>query len=175
MSNLCKCGCGERVSKVGNKYINGHWIRVNNPMDKPKSRLKVSEALKDRVFTKEWRRKISETLKGVLKGIPKSEDHKRKIGEAMKGKCGPENGNWKEDCNHSSAYHVKARKLFGKDCCEICGMVSEEHLKKYGCRFDMHYLLEPHDWTVMEQEAWQTLCKSCHVGLKNNKQEQVND
>lgn len=38
---FCACGCGERVSKVGNKFINTHHIRVNNPMKRKEISEKV--------------------------------------------------------------------------------------------------------------------------------------
>ena len=28
----CSCGCGEEVSKEGNKYILGHYAKLNPPM-----------------------------------------------------------------------------------------------------------------------------------------------
>jgi hypothetical protein len=38
---FCECGCGRRVSKIGNRFINGHNIRGDrNPMNNPKSRKK---------------------------------------------------------------------------------------------------------------------------------------
>ena len=43
---LCGCGCGEEVrwhafENRWNKFIYGHYIRINNPMNNPKSRAKV--------------------------------------------------------------------------------------------------------------------------------------
>ena len=55
----------------------------NNKNDKPYS-LKLSEALKGIPCSEEHRRKISEALKGRT-GIPRSEETKRKISESRKG------------------------------------------------------------------------------------------
>ncbi len=46
---LCKCGCGERVKKKGNKFISGHNSRVNNPMHNPEAKKNHSKAM-DRLF-----------------------------------------------------------------------------------------------------------------------------
>jgi len=32
---LCECGCKKEVSKEGNKFIQGHNVKVNNPMKRP--------------------------------------------------------------------------------------------------------------------------------------------
>jgi CDGSH-type Zn-finger protein len=53
---FCECGCGQRVSKKGNKFINGHnprsekskrdqskKLKLKNPMNNPKSRKKISD------------------------------------------------------------------------------------------------------------------------------------
>lgn len=65
---LCECGCGESVA-LGRKFINHHHSRVYNPM-------------KGKKHSAEARMKMS-----LLKrGIPKSEEHKRKIGLGNKGK-----------------------------------------------------------------------------------------
>lgn len=42
--SLCECGCGERVSKAGNRFIHSHNSRgENNPNWKPKSEPKLCE------------------------------------------------------------------------------------------------------------------------------------
>ena len=42
---FCECGCGERVTKLGNRFIHGHHIRgENNPMKNPDIAKKMSVA-----------------------------------------------------------------------------------------------------------------------------------
>lgn len=66
---LCECGCGERVSKPGNRFVWGHQTRgVHNPNYGKRA-------------SKERRREMSE----ARKGIKHSEDTKRNMSEARKG------------------------------------------------------------------------------------------
>ena len=59
--NLCKCSCGQEVTKERNKYINGHYN-------------------KNKKFSDDHKRKIGEGSKGK-KRKPLSDEHKRKISE----------------------------------------------------------------------------------------------
>jgi len=57
-----------RECSICNQLIEGRWIdhflKYHNPMWKPEVREKVSKALKGRVFSEETRRKLSEAKKG---------------------------------------------------------------------------------------------------------------
>jgi len=69
--------------------------------------------------------------------------------------------------------HNRAWELFGKDCCEICGMSLTEYTELTGRRFDMHNTLEPKDYTVLESQVWMTVCamaygNKCHYKVENN-------
>jgi hypothetical protein len=144
---LCACGCGQAVTirkGIPRKFINHHYIRVNNPATRdsfrkrmtgennpakrPEVRLKISQAVKGKnageknhmkqeyykkLFSEKFKgeknpmygRKLSEEHKKKLlegirnhvdsletrqkksmicKGVPKSEEHKRKISETFK-------------------------------------------------------------------------------------------
>jgi len=111
--NLCKCGCGQEVSKEENIYINHHSSKIFNGMKNKyhseESKRKMSEKQKGRKHTEETRRKISEKCKGktlsketrkklseARKGIIFSEEHKKKLSEYRTGKyCGENHPNWK--------------------------------------------------------------------------------
>lgn len=55
---FCACGCGERVSKNGNKFIHGHNIMGRyNPMNNPDVRIKTSKTIKKLWEDEEYREK----------------------------------------------------------------------------------------------------------------------
>lgn len=70
----CECGCGQIV-KEGCKFVQGHYIKVHNPMKNPKTAKKVSEAKKgvptwNKGLTKETDERINkmaETKRGRTK------------------------------------------------------------------------------------------------------------
>lgn len=83
-NTLCACGCGE-FPKHGNKWINGHNIRLiaGRPMsDSAKSKM----IAKKRGFkhSEETKKRISEKLKGIRKG-KMSQEHKHNIAKARIG------------------------------------------------------------------------------------------
>jgi hypothetical protein len=65
---FCSCGCGERVTKPENKFINRHHMRINNPMKNPKVSEKVRLANIGRSKTEEEIEKIRKSCKGINKG-----------------------------------------------------------------------------------------------------------
>ena len=81
---LCGCGCGEEV-KNGRKFIQYHWIRVNNPMNNPESREKVSKSRIDKPLSEETKQKMSMSHTGV-KRTPHTEETKRKLSKIFTGR-----------------------------------------------------------------------------------------
>lgn len=73
-------------------------------------RRKISEALKGRRFSEEHRKHLSEALTGVLKGRPKSEEHRRKMSEAHKGKRQSEEHRRKNSEGHKGKCHSEESK-----------------------------------------------------------------
>ena len=69
---FCACGCGNRVTKKGNKYIRGHNTIVNNPMERLDVRIKTSETVK-KLWVDEKYRENQNT--GQLKRWSKPEEH----------------------------------------------------------------------------------------------------
>lgn len=86
--SICLCGCGQKVTKIGNKYIHGHCMRVNPPMQNPESAKKqgITMKLKWKCPTQammDGRGKMAETLFGRTK-----EDYEyiRKVAEKKRGR-----------------------------------------------------------------------------------------
>jgi len=103
--NLCKCGCEQ---EVGNIYISGHNTRVNNPMNNLQSR-----------------KKVGLSNKGKLSGRklpPRSEETKRKISEANKGRKRPDMVG-----NKNPAKRPKVRKKISKN---YKGMIGKQPWNK---------------------------------------------
>lgn len=67
---------------------------------------------------------------------------------------------------HRVYWHKKAWELFGKDHCEKCGLALNEYYDIYNKNFDMHNNLNPKNYTILESEAWQCLCRSCHTKIE---------
>lgn len=65
---LCLCGCGGKVSKPTNKFINRHHVNINNPMKRKEVSEKVRLANIGREKSKEEIEKIKESCKGINKG-----------------------------------------------------------------------------------------------------------
>jgi len=118
-----------------------------------------------------------EKMRQAALGKRASEETKKKMSEMRKGKPGYWKGksklkgekcfNWKGGTY--SYWHRIAWKLFGKTYCEKCNKDIIDYIKESGQRFDIHNTLNPKDYKVMESEAWQTLCHSCHMEIENGK------
>lgn len=69
---------------------------------------------------------------------------------------------------NSNTLHKEAWKSVGKSKCQRdqCDITIEDHIALYGQRFDMHNSLVPKDYTVIQEAAWRTLCKSCHTTIE---------
>jgi len=86
MKKLCKCGCGKEV-KPGNKYINSHNLYNRKCSDETK--IKISKIHKNKIVSKETRKKISESKKEKIpwnKGITPSKKTRMKISKSNKGR-----------------------------------------------------------------------------------------
>jgi hypothetical protein len=76
----------------------------------------MTELLKGRKHTEEWKRKHSE----MMKGHHVSEEQKKKISEANKGE---RNGMWKEKINYISLHQWINDNLPKAKLCQICNLV----------------------------------------------------
>lgn len=77
---LCECGCGNLVTNKKNKFLNGHSRKGKKMTDEHKN--KIGKSLKNKEFTKSHK----ENLKMSSTGRILSEETKKKIGIAGKGK-----------------------------------------------------------------------------------------
>ena len=84
---FCECGeCGLRVTKKGNRFINGHNSRGdNNPSKLPGVGRKISEAQMRHKVSDKTRKKISTTKKD----IPNSPEHNAAISAGTTGSSKP--------------------------------------------------------------------------------------
>ena len=103
---FCACGCGGRVSKLGNKYINGHNCRVDNPMSG------VSRTPWNKGETKETNdsvKKGGEELSKTKKDFYATEEGQQWLDENKRGKNSPSYGkkSWKNGLTKETNESVK--------------------------------------------------------------------
>lgn len=94
-----------------------------------------------------------------------SDQHKKIISNHQMGKG---NSSWKGGTY--SYWHAKAKELFGIGKCEVCGMLEEEHKRKFGVGLHMHN--QTKDYKNMIKDVWKEVCISDHRQLDWRK---VND
>lgn len=91
---LCECGCGQ-LTKPGNEFIKGHYIRTDHPMHHPGAVEKVRKFLTGRPGNKqseEARRKNSEANSGEKNGFygkHHTEKARKLMSELRKGEKSP--------------------------------------------------------------------------------------
>lgn len=146
---------------------------------------KIREAMLGRVLTKEWRARISKSKTGkkypklseAKKGIKLSEEHKRKISEALKKAIkegrhkiphfrGDKNPNWRggvSDENHKLRTSIRFKKwrekIYKKDnyTCQICG-------DNEGGNLHPHHIKPWYRYPKLKFKVSNgiTLCSKCH-------------
>ena len=113
---------------------------------------------------------IPEYLQGHYWRGKERPDHSKKItgheGHG-KGKKRPD-GNYNYGIDHYAwkggaytYYHTKARNLYLKDNCEICGATEEDSQLKNGCALHMH--CADKNYKNLKEENWHTWCMQCHM------------
>lgn len=184
MLRLCECGCGERVTRVGNHFVSGHNVRgINHPMygrkHSDEARRKMSEAHKGRKREEpgywlgkkrspETRRKISNSLMGNQRTLGKklSEAHKRKLSKANRGarsylwRGGTSFEPYGLDFTRVLKRAIRERDEF---TCQLCGL-SED-----GRALSCHHI--DYDKTNNEPDNLISLCNSggCHTKTNHNR------
>ena len=137
----CLCGCDQKV-KPGNKFINGHNSRINNPMSDPE---------------------IAERAAAKNRGKKRSKESCERYRESKKGKFGEETNAWKGGC--IEWYHREAWILFSKHKCEVCGITNKDHKRKTNMRLSMHCRTK--DYKLLEEWNWITVCHfGCHQKME---------
>ncbi len=92
------------------------------------------------------------------KGRAHSQETRRKLSEC---RMGEKHHNW--NGNHYQTYHRRAKELFGKPCCEECGIHIEEYAIKYARKKHLEMHCVSKDFTILEQWNWICLCYPCHA------------
>lgn len=114
--DLCDCGCGKEVNIFRGKprrFVWGHNIRIDNPMQHPEIAIKVSQQRKGKSLPQSTKRKLSEINMGKVL----SEEHKANISRALKGKKKPPFT--KEHCkNIGNAQRGENNSNYGKPMSE---------------------------------------------------------
>ena len=166
---LCECGCKKEVKET-QRFIHGHNRRGS--ITSESTREKIGNKSRGRKFTDEDRNKMSNKQKELWNNPngPYSGDRNKNISKTMR-----ERGLMIKEKNHRWAggniryFHEKARKLFGKDYCEICGKLKEQELSETNHGLGMHCKSNPKRYELMEESNWTTVCTKCHTKLDFNK------
>lgn len=153
--------------------------RTREAMKDVAIRKKISDAGKKKVGEKNpfYGKKHSDESKDKMSKIRKDnyfgenhpmygKKHSVESIEKMKLQNGENHPSWNGGCNQF--WHSKAYDLFGRSECEICGISNNDCIEKYNKRLSMHNTLEPKDYTILEQEAWQCLCSECHTKIEKS-------
>lgn len=116
---FCECGCGKRVTKIGNRFLRGHFNRGKKfpaewrkNMSKPKSPshcLAISKGAKNRYRDPEERKKLSE----LAKNKPKSLDHGKAISEGKLREKEPLPDDWRIDRNSKTVMNKNSSQYLG--------------------------------------------------------------
>lgn len=101
---LCECGCGGEASP-GRRFINGHWIRINNPMNNPESRKKVGDSKRGKPLSEETCKKMSESHKGKKR----SKEYCNHMSELHKGQI-PWNKGLTKETSEGVQKHAESMK-----------------------------------------------------------------
>ncbi len=191
---LCKCGCGNPVSKPENKYVNGHiWRgRSNNRLgikhtEETKKKMSKSHIGKQtgpdnpaygKKMSKETCRKKSKAMKGrFLKeenpfyGKKHTPETKRRMSEVKRG----ENAwNWKEDSDekYCSIFRNKEFRqiIYQRDSnsCQLCGCTRQLNFKLHGHkRLSIHHI--NHNKKDCNLRNCISLCVPCNGRVEGRK------
>lgn len=190
---LCEYGCGQEAKyqfKNGKWCCSEYTSKC--PIINKKNTSKLG--MKDSEETKNKRRKSLKGKISWNKGLTKETDERvKKSSEKMIGLNNPNYGkklsiknrlkqsqlvigknnpnygnfgelnpNWKG--GDIGWCHTTARRLFGQDTCEVCGMTNEEHLKKTNKSLHMH--CDGKRYRNMERIFWTTCCIWCHKKIE---------
>jgi len=82
----CECGCGQLIGPYATRFVSGHNVRVANPSKNPAVKHKISLTLKGIPKSDEHKRNLSLARKRKLVGHFSAE-HCHKISLALKGKA----------------------------------------------------------------------------------------
>lgn len=156
-------------------------LSEHHPMKNPETAKKVSLALKGRVITEEWRRKISESLKG--KKDPKKgktyleyygEDRANEIKEKRSPLfIGEKNPNWRGGLSfepYSKEFQEQFKEFIRQRdnlSCIKCNLFQDDHLKMYNRKLHIHHINYNKKLTIPENCC--VLCQRCNSEVNFNR------
>ena len=160
----CLCGCNRETSGQVNKFIRGHRKEFEKRLlEKKYYDHRCGCGCEGRIEFKKWH--LDDGIPRYVHGHnPINYDDEWK--EKMRNGCIKSNPNYG---THSVTYHIKARKLFGKENCEICGISNKEHIVKHpqNHRLSMHCFNK--NYSDLKSENWIAVCEyGCHAFLEYN-------
>jgi len=140
-------------------------ISLKGRVKSENTRQKLSEALKGKQLSVETKQKISSAHRG-MKMLPFSIEHRRKIGEAKRGRNHPSwNGGssfepYSTDWTETLKESIRERDLY---TCQVCGVVQAD----FDRAFDVHHI----DYNKKNCNADNliTLCHKCHANTNFNR------
>jgi len=193
---FCECGCGERVSHLGCRFVYNHHWRGRTHTDE--SRVKISEAQRGgrnhfygKTHSEETKRKIANAHKArdpsvfsvfygkkhtlearrkmseSHKGKKFSAEHRRKISEAQKRKTGERNQNW-QGGKSFEAYGPEFNGALKRAIRERGGFVCKLcGAPENGLVHDCHHI----DYVKTHNDPGNfcLLCHSCHSRTNSNR------
>lgn len=169
---FCKCGCGGRVSKPGNRFIKGHYFRCNNPMKdptvvkkRPSRKGKTAEEIYGVVEAQRLAENKSEKMKGKCKGQKRptmcGENNPMCRPEQRARMLGSNNPSWQggiSESVYSDDWLEVGESIRQRDnhTCRLCG----RHQKQNEALFSVHHI--DYNKENNDLENLITLCVSCH-------------
>jgi hypothetical protein len=176
----CECGCGEKV-KFGKRFLRGHNLRINNPVDRLEVRKKIREnrrglACGDRNGMRQIG--ISDKVRGSKNGMNLPgvrEKHKKILVEI--GKCWRKEGRWVGDRNpnwqgglNNEGYPYEftedlKEQIRNRDSniCQFCGRTKEQE----GRNLPVHHIDYNKENCIPANLI--TLCTSCNFRANYNR------
>ena len=177
---LCECGCGLEVTREGNRFLNGHWIRVNHTMSNPESVKKLSETLLVSWQDPEFIKMMSKSQLG----ISKSEEHKKNLRDAQNRpevkrrqrdvRLGEKHWNWlggisffpyPPEFNDVLKVRIRERDNY---ICQKCGRTEVECLFLWNQNLHVHHI--DYDKENLPDENLISLCNSCNSEVNTNRE-----
>jgi len=160
--------CGKQVSDYRTKHCSEcHDKKYNNPMlgkkHSEETKQKMSEKMKGRILTKEWKNKISKTrIKlGLSRGInnPMFGKHHTKKSKRKNSLSQGGTGIPHERCNYPSKFYELRKSIRQRDnyTCQLCNKSGK----------DVHHM----DYNIYHNESSNliTLCEKCNIHVNFNR------
>lgn len=180
---FCRCKCGEEIiikkhhKRYGiPKYIKGHYIKIDNPMDNSESRKKI-QGKNNVIFGKhrseEFKRKNRERQPYFGKHLP--EEHKQKMIKNQPYRCGEDASNWQGGKSFEPYCHKfnrrkkeEIRNQYNRKC-YICRNDEKDNITKKGKtrKLSIHHI-DGDKEQGCNGKQWKLipLCIHCHCSKK---------